>query len=364
MRPRTVKFRTYLLLANAVSLAAILAVLFYCYSHMLLKASALAWLVSATVAAGALSFLLHVMMTLPLERAVARIGEASAQIASGSFGTEVPIVGPAEFRQLAERFNAMSRQLKDSFDRIARSEAARAELVANVAHDLRTPLALLQSHSEALLDGIIEEEETYRDYLNVIRKEAVRLGELVQDLFDLSRLDAGAESFEPRAVPLEDVLVDTLNAYRLKLEHKKLEVSVHLPEPSPIVLGVESELRRIVGNLLDNGIRHSPVGGRLVWTVEPAGEGRIAVKLRDEGEGIPAAERERIFERFYRSDSARRRDKGGAGLGLAIARSLVERHGGTIGVSSEPGAGSEFGFTLRTAADEEASRKRGGGIGK
>ncbi|MBB6733031.1 sensor histidine kinase [Cohnella zeiphila] len=350
MKRRTVKFRTYLLLANAFSLAAILAVLFYCYSHMLLKASAFAWLGGATVAAGALSFLLHVMLTHPLERAIARIGEASAQIASGSLGTEVPIVGPAEFRLLAEQFNAMSRQLKESFDRIARSEAARGELVANVAHDLRTPLALLQSHSEALLDGIVEEEETVRSYLNVIRKETVRLGELVKDLFDLSRLDAGAESFEARAVPLEDVLVDTLNAYRLKLENKRLEVSVQLPEASPIVLGVESELRRIVGNLLDNGIRHSPIGGRLVWSVEPEGETAVAVTLRDEGEGIPEAERERIFERFYRSDSARRRDEGGAGLGLAIAKSLVGRHGGTIGVASRPGEGSEFRFTLRTAS--------------
>ncbi|WP_246469304.1 sensor histidine kinase [Cohnella nanjingensis] len=342
--------RSYLLLANAVSLTSILAVLFYCYSRMLLSAPTFAWLGAATVLAGALSFVLHFVMIRPLERSVVRIGEASGRIAAGRFGAEVPIVGPAEFRLLAERFNAMSRQLQISFEAVSRSEASRRELVANVAHDLRTPLALLQSHSEALLDEVVRDEETRRDYLQVLRKESMRLGHLVQDLFDLSKLDAGAEPFRPQKLPLENVLIDTLNAYRPKLEDKMLEVDVWLPEPPPAVWGIESELRRIAGNLLDNAIRHSPEGGRLIWSAERGPEPDvITVRLRDEGAGMTEAERGRIFDRFYRSDQSRQRDGGGAGLGLAIALSLVERHGGKMGVSSREGEGSEFWFTLRLA---------------
>lgn len=349
MKGRTVRLRTYLLLSNAVSLGVILAVLFYCYSRMLLSASTFMWLGGATLLAGGLSFVLHFVLIMPLARAANRIGEASGKIASGELGTEVPIVGPSEFRLLAERFNAMSRQLKASFDRVTKSEASRRELVANVAHDLRTPLALLQSHSEALLDGVVEDEAARGDYLQVIRKESVRLGRLVQDLFDLSKLDAGADPFEPRHVALEDVLIDALNVYRPKLEEKNLEVVVRLPEPSPVVLGVESELRRIAANLLDNAIRHSPVGGRIEWRATIGEGGMVSIALKDEGDGVQEEERNRIFERFYRSDRSRRRESGGAGLGLAIAKSLTERHGGTIDVTSQGGQGSEFRFTLKLA---------------
>ncbi|WP_217593113.1 cell wall metabolism sensor histidine kinase WalK [Cohnella sp. GbtcB17] len=350
MRGRTVRLRTYLLLSNAVSLIVILAVLFYCYSRMLLSAPTFVWLGGATLLAGGLSFVLHFVLVMPLARAANRIGEASGKIASGELGTEVPIVGPAEFRLLAERFNAMSRQLKTSFENVTRSESSRRELVANVAHDLRTPLALLQSHSEALLDGVVEDETARGDYLQVIRKESIRLGRLVQDLFDLSKLDAGADPFEPRPAALEDVLIDTLNVYRPKLEEKNLEVVVKLPEPSPVVWGVESELRRIAANLLDNAIRHSPNGGCIEWRAAIEDGGMVSISLRDEGDGVPEGERERIFERFYRSDRSRRREGGGAGLGLSIAKSLMERHGGEIGVTPVGEGGSEFRFTLRLAA--------------
>ncbi|MFC5470330.1 sensor histidine kinase [Cohnella suwonensis] len=353
-----VKLRVYLLTVNAIGIAAILGLLFFCYSRMILDESTFAWLVGATLTAGIVSFVLNVVLVRPLEQSVARIGEASAQIASGSFGTEVPLVGPTELRSLAERFNAMSRQLKDSFDKLRLAEKSRRELVANVAHDLRTPLALLQSHAEALQDGVVQDPETVGRYLETLRLESIRLGSLVQELFDLSRIDSGEEPYEPKKVALEDVFVQTLNAYAPKLEEKKLQVVVRLPEPSPIAMAMEQGMRRIVGNLLDNAVRHSPIGATLTLSAMPGDEGELVVAVRDEGDGIAPDELELVFERFYRSDRSRTRDGSGAGLGLAIAKSLAERMGGKIGAASAPGHGSEFWFTVPMA--ERISAKGAG----
>lgn len=354
MRHFPVKLRTYLLLVNAISIAVILGLLFFCYSKMLLDASTFWWLGGATLAAGLLSFVLHFAMIRPLEQSVIRIGDASGQIASGTLGAEVPIIGPTEFRELAERFNTMSRQLKGSFERIQKAEASRRELVANVAHDLRTPLALLQSHAEALQDGVVQDEENFAKYLQTIRMESIRLGALVQDLFELSRLDAGEEPVAPQRVVLEDVLVQALNAYSPSVDKKRLLVDVSLPEPSPIVLAIETGLRRIVGNLLENAIRHSPEGGSLDLSAEIHSDSEWIIRLQDEGEGVTEQEREKIFQRFYRTDQSRKRDGSGSGLGLAIARSLVERQGGRIGVESAARGGSIFWFTVPRAETNQS----------
>jgi two-component system sensor histidine kinase SaeS len=250
---------------------------------------------------------------------------------------------------LAERFNEMSRQLNESFTRLRRSEESRRELVANVAHDLRTPLALLQSHAEALQDGLIKDEETFRRYLHTIRTESVRLGALVQDLFELSRIDAGAEELRVVPVVLEDVLVEVLNAFAPRLESGRIDVRVSLPERSPAVMATELGLRRIVGNLLDNAIRHSPEGGTIRVEAGRADRKRLKVIVCDEGEGVPPEERERIFERFYRVDPSRKRDGSGGGLGLAIAKALVEKLGGQIGVEGGAPKGSVFWFTVPEA---------------
>lgn len=341
----SVRLRSYLLVVNAISLAVILGLLFFCYSRMLLDAATFGWLGGATVLAGILSFALHFLLIRPLEKSVMRIGEVSGEIASGSLGREVPIVGPTEFRQLAERFNTMSRQLKGSFEQINQAEASRRELVANVAHDLRTPLALLQSHAEAIQDGLVQ-DENFQKYLQTIRMESIRLGVLVQDLFELSRIDAGEEPYAPQRVVLEDVLVQTLNAYAPSLDKKKILVTVSLPEPTPLVLSREMVLRRILGNLLENAIRHSPEGGSLKLTADARPNNELIIRLQDEGEGIAEQDRDKVFQRFYRTDQSRKRDGSGSGLGLAIARSLAERQGGQIGVESAEGRGSIFWFTV------------------
>lgn len=346
MRIFSVRLRTYLIAVNAISLTVILGLLFFCYSRMLLDASTFMWLGGATLLAGLLSFALHFALMRPLEKSVISIGEVSQEIASGSLGKEVPIVGPTEFRQLAEQFNTMSRKLKGSFDQIQQAEASRRELVANVAHDLRTPLALLQSHAEAIQDGLVQDKEHFHKYLQTIRLESIRLGVLVNDLFELSRIDAGEEPYVPQKVVLEDVLVQTLNAYAPSLDKKRIQIEVSLPEPSPIVQSMEMVLRRVLGNLLENAIRHSPEEGTLTLSAEMQSQNMLIVRLQDDGEGILPEEREKVFQRFYRTDQSRKRDGSGSGLGLAIARSLVERQGGQIGVEAAAVRGSVFWFTI------------------
>lgn len=360
MMKLSVRLRTYLIVVNAISLAVILGLLFFCYSRMLLDASTFLWLGGATLFAGVLSFALHFALIRPLERSVVSIGKVSEEIASGSLGKEVPIVGPTEFRQLAEQFNTMSRKLKGSFDQIQQAESTRRELVANIAHDLRTPLAHLQSHAEAIQDGLLQDKEHFNKYIQTIRSESIRLGELVNDLFELSRIDAGEEPYVPHRVVLEDVIVQTLNAYAPILDKKRLQVEVSLPEPSPIVLSMDMMLRRILGNLIENAIRHSPVEGTLTLSVEVQSRIELTVRLRDEGEGIHLEERDKVFQRFYRTDQSRKRDGSGSGLGLAIARSLVEKQGGQIGVEPAASGGSVFWFTVPIV---ESTRLRGSANG-
>lgn len=351
------KLRAYLLLANAVSIGFIMILLLAFYRYMLLSKEQFIWLTLATLGAGAVSGLLHFVLVRPLEASLRRVREGARRIAEGELHARVERSGLTEFRELAQQFNKMAESLEASFDQVRAAEAAQRELVANMAHDLRTPLASVQSYVEALEDGVISDEETFRRYLATIRSETVRLGGLIQDLFELSTLDAkrgGKRRLEPAAA--EDVLIGLLPSFAKPLESKGLKLRAELPE-EPMLLQMEARhLQRIVQNLLENAIRHSPHGGMIVIAAEALNDttGRrwYRMSVSDEGEGVPEEERERIFERFYRTDRARSRESGGAGLGLAIAKLLAGQYGGDIGVEQVPGnqaRGSVFWFTVREA---------------
>ncbi|WP_169085638.1 sensor histidine kinase [Paenibacillus sp. PL91] len=349
------KLRSYLLLANTISIAFIIILLLAFYRFMLLSKEQFIWLTLATVGAGLVSGLLHFLLVRPLEASVRRIGEGAGRIAAGDLEARVEHAGLKEFKQLAEQFNHMGVSLGESFRQVKAAESAQRELVANMAHDLRTPLASVQSYVEALEDGVIQDEETFKRYLGTIRSETIRLGELIQDLFELSTLDA--ESREPkqlRPAIVEDVLVELLPRFTKPLDEKSLQLRVKLPE-YPLRLTMQPRhLQRVLQNLLENAIRHSPQGGLILIEAKELQEesGKlVGFTVSDEGEGVPEAERERIFERFYRSDRSRSRESGGAGLGLSIAKLLVEQYGGSIGVQQSGVQGSSFWFTVRELAE-------------
>lgn len=339
------KLRTYLLLSSLTGIGVLLICLFVSYSKMLLSIEQLYWLSSVTAGVGLLSFILQYLLTRPVEKSIARITQQTIRIAEGDFHTEVPLIGPQEFKLLARQFNEMSCKLKESFDHLHHSEAARRELIANVSHDLRTPLASIQSFVEALEDDVIKDEETFQRYLNTIRLETMRLGGLIQDLFELSSLEANGDMFDPVPSHADELLISTLESFSFHLAEKRLKVEIELPDKLPAALMMPAQMKRVLSNLLQNAIQYSPVEGSIILSA--AEKGRfIRISVSDEGQGIEEAEASRIFERFYRVDKSRSKNNGGAGLGLAIAQSIVQLHGGEIGVSSTMGEGSCFWFTI------------------
>ncbi|THF72797.1 sensor histidine kinase [Cohnella fermenti] len=340
------KLRTNLLLANLTGICVLLICLFVSYSRMLLSIEQLYWLSSVTAVIGLLSFILQHLLTRPLEKSIARITQQTKKVADGDFDTEVPSIGPLEFKVLAQQFNEMSLKLKASFDHLYNSESARRELISNISHDLRTPLASIQAFVEALEDEIIKDEATFRRYLRTIRLETRRLGELIHDLFELSSMEAHGEMFAPLPYHLDEVLISTLESFSLHLEEKQLKVKIEMPDRLPAANMMPAQIKRVLSNLLQNAIQYSPAGGKIVLSAARLNESFLNISVADEGEGMEAEETSRIFERFYRVDKSRSKSSGGAGLGLAISKSIVQLHGGEIGVRSSKGAGSCFWFTL------------------
>ncbi|MDQ0919665.1 cell wall metabolism sensor histidine kinase WalK [Paenibacillus sp. V4I5] len=343
------KLRVYLLIASGVSTSIILLSLFICYQYMLLRWKDVILLTTVTLGAAGVSMLIHYFMTRPLEKAIHAITEETTRISEGHFEGQVPQIGPAEFQRLADQFNRMTGKLNESFQKLRTAEASRKELVANVSHDLRTPMASIQAFVEALQDDVIQDKETFARYLQTIRLETGRLNGLIQELFKLSQLDAGGTEFVPERYHVDHLLLDGLQSLAFQLEEKQLQVDVDLPDRLPPVAIMPQEMKRVLSNILDNAIRHSPVGGTIEIKVEQISEQYVQLYIQDHGQGIDEEDRSKVFDRFYRADPSRTRASGGAGLGLAIAKSIVHLHGGTIGVDShvgDKGNGSRFWFTL------------------
>jgi signal transduction histidine kinase len=200
----------------------------------------------------------------------------------------------------------------------------RRDLVANVSHELRTPITALQAGLENLVDGV---EPPGPEQLRTMLRQVERLGRLVAQLLDLSRLESGAIPLQRRTFEVRPVLEDAVDESRLHAPD--VEVSVAVAEPGLSADGDPERVHQVLANLLENAVRHSPAGGRVEVSARSE-RGRVAIEVCDEGPGIPEEEANRVFERFYRADTARSSSHGGAGLGLAIARWIVDLHGGDI----------------------------------
>lgn len=256
-------------------------------------------------------------LTAPLRE----MAHASRAMARGQYGARVREGGRDEVGELARAFNAMAAEL-------AETDRQRRDLVANVSHELRTPITALQANLENLVDGV-EEAEGGRDrVLRTMLDQTERLGRLVEQLLDLSRLEGGqGPPFDVRPFDIAAVLEQTAREARL---HAPAGLSLTVrAEPGLAASGDPERIHQVVANLVQNAVRHSPVPGDVDLVAYRAGD-RLRIEVVDDGPGIPEAEAERVFERFYRADASRAADGGGAGLGLAIARWIVDLHGGTI----------------------------------
>ena len=286
----------------------------------------------------------------PLARRVDQLRRGTARLAGGDLDAKVLVEGRDELARLAEDFNRMAQDLAEAAAREREAERARRDLIAAVSHDLRTPLASTRALIEAVADGVVEDPGTQARYLASARSELEKLGRLVDDLFELSRIDAGALRLNLEEASLRDLISDTLSGFRHQAESKGVRLVGEVSDGVDPVLANPPRLQRVLYNLVSNALRHTPADGTIVLRAEPQ-ETLVRVEVSDTGEGIMPEDLPRVFERSFRGERSRTRVGTGdsAGLGLAIARGLIEAHGGEISVESRPGHGSQFRFTLRRA---------------
>ncbi len=267
---------------------------------------------------------------------IERLRFTSAELARGELKARAPESGPRELAELGAAFNEMASNVERLFD-------ARRQLVAWASHDLRTPIASMQAMIEALEDGLAEPET----YLPALREQARRLGLLVDDLFELARIDAGVLTLELREAPVSPVVQACLRGLEAEARAKHVRLEVRVEEPSTARCAPE-KVERVVFNLLTNALRHTPSDGAVAVVVKPDTD-EVRVTVEDTGEGMSEDSLQRMFDRFWRGDRARTSGRAGAGLGLAIARGLVEAQGGRIWAESAPGGGARVSFTLPSA---------------
>jgi signal transduction histidine kinase len=273
-------------------------------------------------------------LTHPLER----LTQATHRMASGELEQAVPVNSVDEIGELAAAFNQMSRA-------VSRANNARRQMTADVAHELRTPLTVIAGYVEAMRDGVLAPTP---ERLSVIYSEMEHLQHLVGDLRTLSQADAGELKLNLQPLDPAEVLQQTSAAFAHQAAQKGVRLELLLDNGLPRVLADETRLGQVLDNLLSNALRHTPGGGRVVLAASATG-GRVRLTVQDTGPGIAPEALPHIFDRFYRADGSRSEETGQSGLGLAIAKALIEAHGGTIGVESAVGQGTTFGIELRAA---------------
>jgi signal transduction histidine kinase len=288
----------------------------------------------------------------PMARRIKRVRDGTARLASGDLGTKLPVGGHDEISELAEDFNRMAARLKEAAEREREMEQARRDLIAAVSHDLRTPLSAVRALIEAVVDGVAADEETQARYLRSAQNEVMHLSRLVDDLFELAQIDAGVLKLHLERASLHDLVSDTLSTFRPQAERQGVRLVGEVSGDVDPVLINPPKLQRVLYNLISNALRHTPTDGTILLRAEPRGE-VVQVEVADTGEGIDPKDLPHIFERSYKGEKSRTRggteDAPGAGLGLAIARGLVEAHGGTISAESRADGGARFCFTVQRA---------------
>jgi two-component system sensor histidine kinase BaeS len=265
-----------------------------------------------------------------------RLRHAARDFARGDLTARTPEDGPAELAELAAAFNDMASRLAELFD-------TRKELVAWASHDLRTPIGSLRAMLEALEDGIAEPAEL----LPVLRTQVRTLETLVDDLFEVACIDAGALTLDLHPTDLSRLVQSSVAGLAPEAEARHVRLETHA-NAAAAALCAPDKIERVLGNLVANAIRHTPPDGSVVVSVEPAGD-EVQVTVDDTGVGVAPDAQRRMFDRFWRGDTARTSGNGGAGLGLTIAQGLVQAHGGRIWAEPRAGRGMRVRFTLPAA---------------
>ena len=301
--------------------------------------------------AGLLAFSLGVSVfaasaiTEPVVRSLKTLGAAVAEISAGDFKTRVPVASVDEVGDLAASINTMAAKLEASSEKERELTQSRRELVSAVSHDLRTPLASIRVMVESLVDGVVDDQETADRYLRNTLSEVEYLSRLVDDLFEIARLDAGLLQLQIEDSSVQDLISDTLESMSAQAEAEELSLEGGVQGEIPPVVMDTKRVQRVLYNLVQNSIRHTPPDGTIFISASDTGD-EVELVVSDTGDGVPEQDKGRLFDRTYRTDPSRSRSSGGAGLGLSIAKGIVEAHGGRIWFESVVGEGSRFSFTI------------------
>jgi two-component system, OmpR family, sensor kinase len=308
----------------------------------LLAAAGLALLASLILA-----WLLARWISEPLRK----MAGAARRVAEGDYAVRIPLAGPAEAQEVAATFNEMVREVDESHQ-------AQREFVANVSHELKTPLTSIQGFAQAIKDGTAADPTQRQRAAQIIYDESDRLRRLVEALLDLARLEAGQVEFARQPVALADILKRVADQQAVTAANTGVSIERMFPKDLPGLIGDGDRLSQVFINLLANAVQHSPPGGKVQIDAHVQG-GRVWVAVSDQGDGIRPEDQKRIFERFYQVDKARPGGVGrGTGLGLSISREIVSAHGGEIRVESQPGQGTRFTVDLPLSLPNDTTYAR------
>lgn len=292
-------------------------------------------LLQGLLVAGAAALLVTFALVRSILLPLRRVSDAARSIASGDLQARAPAGGGGELGQLVRDFNAMATSME-------RTERMRTALARDVAHELRAPLTALRCRIDAVRDGV---DPLVPALVDELSSDLRGLERLVDDLQQLATARAAGVSTAPVACAVDDVVVPVVRAYATLAGARDIALRSEIPSDLPAILVDPDRIRQVAANLIENALRHTPAGGTIVVSARRA-ERCVEIAVRDDGEGFPSADAGLLFERFYRADPSRSRETGGAGLGLAIARQLVEAHGGAIHAHGAPGKGATFVFTV------------------
>ena len=340
------KLKNYILVGYLVSTLLTILVVFWAVQRMLIEKSEVYFLVGMTLIASFIGAAVSIFLLSPVFSSLKHLKKQAQDIASKDFSTEIETKGPLEFQELGQAFNDMSHNLQATFQSLDESEQEKRMMIAQLSHDIKTPITSIQVTVEGILDGVIKEEERLH-YLATIGRQTERLNKLVEelDVLTLNTQPQDTADEEVEEVFLDQLLIESMSEFQLQIEQEERDVYIQVSPELAKIKSHPDKLSRILVNLLNNAFKYSEPGTRIEVLAQLT-EQELRISVKDEGQGILPEDLEKIFKRLYRVETSRNMKTGGHGLGLAIARELAHQLGGEITAESQYGLGSKFTFSL------------------
>lgn len=340
------KLKSYIIIGYLVSTILTILVVFWAVQRMLIAQKEIYFLVGMTLVASFIGAGVSLFLLTPVFSSLYHLKKQAKKVAGRDFSGETNIKGPTEFQELGQAFNDMSHNLQATFESLDESEREKGIMIAQLAHDIKTPITSIQATVEGILDGVIQEEE-FAHYLMTISRQTDRLNKLVEELGSLT-LNTQSELESPSGIKLvflDQLLIEAMSEFQFLIEKEERDVYIKVSLEYARIQVDYDKLSRILVNLLNNAFKYSEPGTKIEVVAQIENQ-LLTISVKDEGQGIAPEELGNIFKRLYRVETSRNMNTGGYGLGLAIARDLAHQLGGDISVESQYGVGSTFTLSL------------------